>query len=87
MGGFSVTRVSHHLQSASEETEELVENDVPLMGDYGWVDVRVCEYFSKHRWLSMLQSFVSSVDILDKNMSEDIVSLHKCKATNIVCHR
>jgi len=58
----------------------LVESKIPPSSDYDWVVVRVREYFLKYRWLSMLQYFADSIDILDDNVADDIVSLHKLKS-------
>ncbi|KAK7367830.1 hypothetical protein VNO80_09848 [Phaseolus coccineus] len=60
---------------AKRVVEEFVEN-VVVVPNYDWVDAHVREVSSKYRTTSMLQSLAANVDILEEDVSDDIIS-HK----------
>ncbi|KAK7353168.1 hypothetical protein VNO80_18608 [Phaseolus coccineus] len=80
----SVVRKSLHVQTLAK-AEESGNNHI-LDANYEWVDDCIFQYLSKYRWSFMLQLFTTSKDILEDNVSNDIISLCKYKCYDIVCH-
>lgn len=58
----------------SGEVEKSADNGIGEFG-YSWVDDRVREFFSKYQHASMFQSFAESVEMLEDNIMNGIVSL------------
>jgi len=52
---------------------------------YESVDNRVWEFFLKYQHTFMLEFFIASLDILVDHVMDGIVSLHKCKTSDVVC--
>jgi len=94
-GGGSVSSSSHladrSVQSKGNVVpinaiEEGAGLNLPVRPGYDWVDFPVKQYFTQYRSGETVGSFAESVNVLEEDIEDNVISFRACKENENVCH-
>ena len=84
--GSSDVEVVVHRDVVNPVAEEIAESDLPHRGGYDWVSPEVTRYFSRYRWSSSVETFVTATPVLSASVKEGDIRAVRASAIDNVCH-